>query len=259
MLHKLEPRRRRRPGARCHGGVSQTVVDGALDLLLGGACVGCGRPGRVLCPRCRAELPDSAVPAWPSPVPSGLVEPWAAAPYEGVVRGMVLGLKERGLFALAGPLARMLAVAVGSELAAGGPVVLVPVPSRPATVRARGHDPTHTMTTRAARLLRREGYDVSARRLLRLGRRVADQAGLDASERAANLAGSMRARVRDPGGLRAVVCDDVLTTGSTAREAQRALEDAGLEVVRIAVVAATQRRVRADSSGRPEFPGVRLS
>ena len=75
------------------------------------------------------------------------------------------------------------------------------------------------------------------------------RAGLDATERAANLHGSMQARaaaVRRSGlrhrGVRVVVCDDVLTSGSTAREAQRALEATGLEVVRVAVVAATPRR-----------------
>ena len=78
---------------------------------------------------------------------------------------------------------------------------------------------------------------------------MADQAGLDATERADNLAGSMHARervvralVRRRGAVRMVVCDDVLTTGSTAREAQRALEEAGLDVVRVATVAATPRR-----------------
>ncbi len=229
--------------------MSETVLDGAIDLLLGGSCVGCARPGRLLCPRCRDELPGGAAPAWPTPVPAGLVEPWAAAAYEATVRSMVLGLKERRLLGLAVPLARLLAAAVASELPRGSPLVLVPVPSRPRTVRARGHDPTHTITARAARQLRRAGFDVEVRRLLRVRRGVADQSGLDAAERAANLGGSMRATAwavrelgRRRGRTRLVVCDDVLTTGSTAREAQRALEEAGLDVVRVATVAATARR-----------------
>ncbi len=212
--------------------------------------MGCARPGRLLCPGCRAELPGEATPAWPSPVPAGLVEPWAAGVYGATLRAMVLGLKERKLLGLAVPLSRLLAGAVGCELPRGSPVVLVPVPSRSRTVRARGHDPTHTITARAGRQLTREGFEVETRRLLRLRPGVADQAGLDAGQRAANLGGSMRVRstsvrrlLRRHPHARVVVCDDVLTTGSTAREAQRALEAAGLDVVRIAVVAATPRRL----------------
>lgn len=237
--------------------MTESVLDGALDLLLGGACVGCGRPGRVLCRSCRAGLPAGAVPAWPTPVPAGLVEPWAAAAYEGVVRAMVLGLKERRLLGLAAPLSGLLAAAVACELPRGSPVVLVPVPSQPATVRARGHDPTHALTVRAGRALGRAGLEVETRRLLRVRRRVADQSGLDATARGLNLAGALGVRVpalrrlvRGRPLVRVVVCDDVLTTGSTAREAQRALEAAGLDVVRVAAVAATPRRTL-----RTEGPG----
>jgi predicted amidophosphoribosyltransferase len=229
--------------------MTETVLDGAIDLLLGGSCVGCARPGRLLCRGCREELPGGAAPAWPTPVPAGLVEPWAASVYEGTVRSMVLGLKERRLLGLAMPLARLLAAAVSCELPRGSPLVLAPVPSRPRVVRARGHDPTHAITVRAARQLEGGGFDVEVRRLLRLRGAVADQSGLDARERAANLAGSMQARaravrrlLRRPEQVRVVVCDDVLTTGSTAREAQRALEEVGLEVARVATVAATPRR-----------------
>jgi predicted amidophosphoribosyltransferase len=165
---------------------------------------------------------------------------------------MVLGLKERRLLGLAVPLSQLLAAAVSCELPRGSPVVLVPVPSRPRTVRVRGHDPTRTITVRAARQLKSGGFDVGVCRLLRLRAGVVDQAGLGATERAANLSGSMRAREREvlrlglrQRAVRVVVCDDVLTSGSTAREAQRALEATGLEVVRVAVVAATPRRLAA--------------
>jgi len=232
-----------------HGRVTEAVLDAAIDLVLGGSCVGCARPGRLLCLHCRAGLPEAATPSWPTPVPPGLAEPWAAGAYDATLRAMVLGLKERRLLGLATPLSRLLAAAVTCELPRGSPVVLVPVPSRPSTVRARGHDPTHTITRRSGRWLRSRGVNVETHRLLQLRAGVVDQAGLGASERAANLDGSMSvlaSPVRRLLGLRppvrVVVCDDVLTTGSTAREAQRALEAAGLQVVRVAVVAATPRR-----------------
>lgn len=233
------------------------LVDGWLDLVLGGRCVGCERPGRLVCDPCVAGLPSGGRPAWPQPVPDGLVAPWAAAEYAGVLRAMVIGHKEHRLLGLRAPLGRLLAGAVAAGLAdERGPVVLVPVPSRPGVARGRGHDPTGAMTARAARELRAGGVDAFALPMLRSRRGVADQAGLGAADRAANLAGSMhcpsellrRLAVRRPR-ARLVVCDDVLTTGATAREAQRALESVGLQVISIATVAATRRRIGASGEG----------
>jgi predicted amidophosphoribosyltransferase len=224
------------------------------DLVLGGSCVGCGRPGRPLCRPCAATLPTRAHPAYPSPAPPGMVTPWSAAAYDGLTRLMVVAHKERRVLALRRPLARMLAAGAAAAGSGSGPLVLVPVPSRPGSARARGHDPTDALTRDAARLLRRQGYDAGRERLLVSRGAVADQAGLDALARAANLAGSMfcpTARLRRVAGrrLRVVVCDDVLTTGATAREAQRALEAVGLEVVGIATAAATRLRRPRGSAG----------
>ena len=266
--------------SRAHGVLASTVlanlVDAALDLLLGSRCVGCDRPGRLLCPDCGVALQQPARVAWPTPVPAGMVAPWTAADYAGAARALVLGHKERAMHGLRGPLSGLLACAVRGAVddaaADDVPVVLVPVPSRPATVRARGHDPTWTITRGAALRLRRQGYDVRPLRMLRLRTRVVDQAGLDAAARAANLAESMwcpsrslRRLAGPPSGRRTeallVVCDDVLTTGATAREAQRALEASGLTVLAVATAAATRRRlpparrtgppVHGESSGTP--------
>jgi len=236
-----------------------TLLDGGADLLLGSACVGCAQPGRVLCAACRSVLPGSAAVSWPSPTPVGLAPPFATGHYEATLRAMVVGHKEHRLLGLTRPLGDLLATAVLAATESGGvdraaPLLLVPVPSRPAAVRARGHDPTLAMTRSAARVLRRDHRQVTVARLLRSRPGVADQAGLGADERHANLAGSMASparAVRRHAGHRAhvVVCDDVITTGATAREAQRALEAAGIVVFGVAAVAATVRRHRPKDHG----------
>jgi predicted amidophosphoribosyltransferase len=227
-------------------------TDAGRDLVLGSGCVGCGAPGRVLCRRCEATLPDRGEVCWPTPTPPGLAPPFAGGAYDGLLKTLVNEHKERGVFALAAPLARVLAAVIHdlvAERRASGPVWLVPVPSRRSVVRRRGHDPLVRVSRAAARLLRRRGVDASLHRLLLPVGRVRDQALLTAAERAANLAGSMSCRrVAAAPGVLLVVVDDVLTTGATAREAQRALEARGLRVAGIATVAATRRRADAGST-----------
>jgi predicted amidophosphoribosyltransferase len=228
------------------------VRDELLDLVLGSSCVGCGRAGRLLCPGCTAQLPRGTFACPPTPSPEGLAPPVAAGEYDGALRLLVNAHKESARFALAAPLGDLLAASVGAVLAAASlpgkepPPVLVPVPSRRAVVRERGHDPLLRIARRASARLRGRGTPVSVGRLLRVVRTVADQAGLSAQERGTNLVGSLRCRggpaVERLAAAGVVVVDDVITTGATAREAQRALEEAGLQVLGVAVVAATRRR-----------------
>ncbi len=176
----------------------------------------------------------------PTPTPDGLAPVLAAGSYEGALKAMVNAHKERQRLALAAPLGRVLAGAVAA-LAPTGAVILVPVPSARPVVRRRGHDPLLRLSREAAAWLRRQGRQVSVARLLQTVHQPADQAGLGTQARHANLSGAMRARAPARAGP-VVVVDDVVTTGATVREAQRALEVAGVTVAGIAVVAATQRR-----------------
>lgn len=242
--------------------------DAAADLLLGGRCVGCGTPGRVLCAVCDAGLLGRPYLAWPTPTPWGLVPPWAAGEYDGVLRAAVLAHKEHSAHGLRRPLGVLLAGAVAAAMAAAmsgshaqeaGVLRLVPVPSRPGVTRQRGHDPTRALVRAAAVTLRQQGVAVTVTPLLRSHGGVDDQAGLDSLERARNLSGSLRCSASALRRLtagrscaRLVVCDDVLTTGATAREAQRALEAAGVDVAAIATVAATRKL----SSVLPSSPSV---
>lgn len=230
--------------------------DDLLDLLLGSRCAACDHPGRVLCVVCEQALPRRAVTCWPTPRPPGLARPVAVGEYDGAVKALVNAHKEQQRFALARPLGDLLALSVLAHVrdlaptATVSPVWLVPVPSRAAVVRRRGHDPLLRIAARAAAWLRATGTHATVARLLSTARAAEDQSRLGAAERMHNLAGSMscpqRSRRRHQavaGTVRplVVVVDDVITTGATVREAQRALETSGIPVTGIAVVAATRR------------------
>ena len=238
--------------------------DAFSDLLLGGRCAGCGRRGRVLCADCEGALPRRGHPVRPHPAPPGLPAVYAAGEYADLLRRLVLGHKEQQAFALARPLGRVLAGVLATEVAdlRGPPVsllVLVPVPSVAATTRRRGHDPVLRMTRVAARTLSAVGRPTVIARLLRIAQPVRDQAGLDAAARTANLAGRLavrtsahRALARSEQPVQLLLCDDVLTTGATLAEAQRALTSVGLPAGGAATLAATRRRF-PEAVGRPGF------
>ena len=217
--------------------------DPFLDLVAGGACVACGRPGRRLCPWCAVALGARSEPVRPSPCPAGLLPVHAAGDYDGTLRALVLAHKERSALGLARPLGRVVADVVTS-VSDGHPVVLVPVPSHPSVVRARGHDPVLRVVRRASRVLRARGTPTLVRRLLRVRGRPLDQAGLSARERRANLDGRFRALPArgDVYAATLLLVDDVVTTGATLREAQRALVAAGWRPDGAVAIAATRRR-----------------
>jgi predicted amidophosphoribosyltransferase len=139
--------------------------------------------------------------------------------------------------------------------------LLVPVPSAKSAVRARGHDAVRRIALAAAGELRRSGVPVRVLAALHQQRAVADQAGLDARHRWANLTGALRvangagALLRSAG--RIVLVDDLLTTGASLAEAARALRAAGVDgTLSAAVIAGPPGAFGGPGDDRRRQPGA---
>ncbi|MCW5891899.1 MAG: ComF family protein [bacterium] len=147
---------------------------------------------------------------------------------------MVVALKYRGRRLLARELGRML---VGA-LDARGAELVVPVPLHVRRLRARGYNQSALLARCVARRLRRPLLCDALRQL----RPTPDLVGLGAAARRAALADVFRVAARRRpavNGRIVLLVDDVLTTGTTADAAARALRAAGARAVHVWTVGRT--------------------
>ena len=202
----------------------------------------------------------------------------AASRYEGIMPRALLALKNAGrtdLLPLLGEglarsvyeLLRVHREGLQPESASSVPVevLLIPAPSSAQSVRRRGYAPANLLVQEAARQLNKRlpasvrvravdviGYVPRNRR----GSGVSiisdaisgaqnEQKSLGAVGRAERMHGALR--VMEPAlcaNRVSIVCDDVVTTGATASEMVRVLQDAGSRVLGVCAVAAVPKKAQ---------------
>ena len=167
----------------------------------------------------------------------------SVVPFEGEAAVWLRRFKypQPGLFGL-DPAAEAVATELIREAAhrAPGPApdLIVPVPLHPLRLRERGFNPAGLL---AAALGRAHRLPVDSAALTRI-RDTPSQTQLARSQRARNVSGAFRARNRALPG-RIWLVDDVVTTGSTLREAARSLQGSGARRI-VAVCAARTLEIR---------------
>jgi len=203
-----------------------------IPLLAPPLCWGCHGPSpsaEPLCARCRASL------RWlrPPGVPVAGLDAFAPLAYQGPARELVRALKYRG--------ARALAETMAAQIAANAPrvpgVTLVPVPLHPSRARKRGFNQAVLLAEAVGERLGLEVADC----LERCGRGPA-QVGRTRAARVAGAHGEIRVREGARGPPRAVLVDDVITTGATLADCAAVLRALGSREVTALAYARTQAR-----------------
>jgi len=194
---------------------------GINELLFPSRCLGCNSLNDGLCPRCmmywktfnfRTHLRTLSV--------------FSSVSYTPIAKNILLAAKEDGIReadTLLGETLRHSYSLVKSELDAQ--LILIPIPSTSRAVRRRGRDFISEIAKRLGSLEKSE-----VRYILRHNRSVQDQSRLNANARFENLSGAFSVASGAGRCAEVLLVDDLVTTGATLNEANRALTIAGFTV-----------------------------
>ena len=216
---------------------ASSVLAELLAVLAPPSCAACraalARADRVLCVACVRALPwlGRACPRCALPrhgrggcpaAGAAFAAAWAPLAYDGVARDLVRALK----FGAALPLADVMAAHMAANLPRSlrGFDALVPVPPHPGRRRRRGYDPAGLL---AAALARRLGAPLAAC----LERRGGGRRQVGAGRAQRRDPHRLTLHLRAPPPARALLVDDVHTTGATLDACARALVAGGSDRV----------------------------
>lgn len=216
---------------------------GLESLAFDNSCIICGAKDSNFCTRCRTDWRSN-----PQPISGESFSVCASVPYGETAKAIVLSAKEHGL-----KFTRSLVI---SELRAAIKVLirenkltteinLVPIPSSRKARTRRGFDFITEVSKVLAKELNEESKSIrySAYPILSITKRVLDQTGLSERQRHENLRGAFEVSKRLNSNAPIIIIDDVITTGTTLREAFWALKERNLTVLGAATACASQRRL----------------
>jgi ComF family protein len=207
-----------------------------LEWLYPDRCVLCLAPGGGgICPACTADLvkPGPCCPTCAEPLPVAgscpacqrapppLDAVWVPFAYAWPLTQLLLGYKRGGRPQLGRPLARLLSDHLPADATLGVDRV-IPVPLHEQRLAQRGFNQAGQL---ARVLCRRRGLRLDARAARRIIATPSQQ-GLTRRARKANLHGAFAVE-RDLSGLRVLLVDDVMTTGTTLNVLAREVRKAG--------------------------------
>ena len=196
-------------------------LEALTQLLFPTRCIGCKEIGVLICSTCRLEWHPHLYSTYISSIPiySGII-------YSKTASKILLSAKENGLKGADELIIKAIDHTLTQAKLRNRDIRLVPIPSSRSARRRRGRS---FMVDIAQGVGVVGGYRISDS--LELVRRVRDQSGLHADARSENLKGAFGVKAGSYPRGDLVLIDDVVTTGSTLREAVRALTAQGFSVL----------------------------
>ena len=199
------------------------LVSDLNALLFPTRCFGCRKLGFAICSECRKQ--------WNSHqyrIRVSNLEVFSAIEYSPIAKNILLAAKEQSLKSADLLIVAALTSAVRDLFRKVPICAIVPIPSQRSSNRQRGRDFVSEIAITVAK-----DFGVLVLPLLEHQRKVRDQSKLNVSGRRENLAMALVIKTEYLGnylGERVVILDDLVTTGATIAEANRALAKAGFQV-----------------------------
>ena len=209
-----------------------------LDLVYPKRCPGCHLPSASICESCKSfwQKQTISITLRKNQVSDLLVV--SVAQYRDEVRAVLLAYKEDGVRE-AGKILTEALLQARRGISNYSVCTFVPIPSNPKSVRRRGRD---FMLDLCNQVAIQSGDKVLS--IIKVNRDVQDQSKLSEKERSQNLVGAFDCAPKNLKLLAKfpiILVDDLLTTGATLREAQRALRQRGVIPIGAITAAHTAR------------------